>query len=64
MSAGAFGYIDLTAPTPQEKLEEHVLHYPNDLIAVNLLNAIQRIESLEREVSSHASVVNMHQPLG
>lgn len=63
MSDGAFGYRDLLEPTPQEKLEAHVLAHPNDLLAFESLRVWKRIESLEQEVSGHASVVNMRRPL-
>lgn len=64
MSAGAFGYRDLLEPDDKERLEAHVLNHPHDLIARIILKLYQRIESLESQVSSHESVVNMHRPLG
>jgi hypothetical protein len=64
MSAGAFGYRDLLEPDDKERLESHVLNSPNDLITRIILKLYQRIESLESEVASHSSVVNMHRPLG
>lgn len=64
MSAGAFGYRDLLEPDDKERLEAHVLNAPNDLITRIILKLYQRIESLESQVSSHESVVNMHRPLG
>lgn len=64
MSDGAFGYKDLLEPDDKEKLQTHVLNFPNDLVSRLLLNCCERIEGLEGKSARYDSVVHMHTPLG
>lgn len=60
----SLGYKDLLEPDDKEKLEAHVILYPHDLIARNVLNAINRIESLEYKSITYDQVSHLHKPLG